>query len=372
MFSLAAAMLVGLNFSCSEPVDSNPTADIPQPATREYLAEIKVGSDGNFKYWNQESPALRQLKEFVAMVTDDKSDGYVPPCDRIATFDMDGTLFCETAPTYFNFMAYCHRVLHDSTYTATPEELEFVGEVESYLLENHSISSEWGMSTIDGQNIAFGGMTQQEYSAWMAGFMNSEKVVGLSDLTWGTALYWPMIEAVSYLVANDFRVYVCSGTDRDLCRTICDGIFDIPPYQFISTDVNYVPESLFETGEREELSIAEGYRFNPEERFLRGKSKYLNTGINKIATISREIGQKPILAWGNSSGDYPMLDYATRDNRYPSVGFCILCDDTEREFGNESKAAKCKSECDENGWITVSMRDDWKTIYGPAVKKTSE
>ena len=76
---------------------------VPQgEVTREFLSRIRVGKDGNFKYWNQDSQALKELKEFVATVTDPNCKGYVPPQDRVATFDVDGTLMCETAPYYFN------------------------------------------------------------------------------------------------------------------------------------------------------------------------------------------------------------------------------------------------------------------------------
>lgn len=332
---------------------------------------IDAVCDGEFKYWNSDSEPLKRLKEFVTMVTDSTSDGYVPPCDRIAVFDIDGTLLCETAPTYVNFMAYCKRVLHDDTYTPTPEERDFVREVEQYIRQHHSLNSDWGMKTMDGQSKAFGGMTQQEYLDWFADFLATEPAEGFTGLKWCGAIYWPMIEAVNYLIANDFRVFVCSGTDRDLARALFKGVIDIPPYQFIASNVNYVPESQYKAGNTKELQISEGVVFDPDDRFVRGSSMCLNTGINKISSITREIARKPILAWGNSSGDYPMFSFSTTDNEYPSIAFCILCDDIEREYGNLEKAARTKSECDRNGWITVSMRDDWSTIYGPDVERTN-
>lgn len=347
-----------------------PSCATAQVSTREDLSNIRTGRKGKFRYWNEDSQTIRQLKAFVSTVTNKRGKGFVPVEDRIAVFDVDGTLFCETAPTYGNFIAYCQRVLYDDSYDATPEERAFVQEVEEYITVNHSLSSEWGMKTTDGQSLAFQGMTQQEYQDWFRTFFATKPVQGLSNLTWGTALYWPMIEVVSYLLANDFRVFICSGTDRDICRVLCEDIFEIPAYQFIGTDVSYVLESQIERNELTEMMIAEGYQYSPSEKFVRGQNKYLNTAHNKIASISREIGQKPILAWGNSSGDFPMFYLTTTDNSYPSVAFCNLCDDTEREFGNTAKAQKVKSTCEDNGWIPVSMRDEWSTIYGPNVLRT--
>ena len=337
--------------------------------SRQDLAKIRVGKDGNFKYWQEDSPAIVRLKAFVAQVTDPASKDFVPACDRIATFDVDGTLLCETAPTYFNFMLFCYRMMHDPTYTPDPEDRAFAKEIEEYVLSNHSLSPEWGFRQQEIQSKAFYGMTNEEFDAWVQNYIENEPVVGLTNLKWGTALYWPMIEVVSYLVANDFKVFICSGVDREMGRVLCKDIYDIPPYQFIASDVDYVLASQSANDERTERKIAEGYPYTPGERVERGEFKQLTTAYNKIVSMVREIGQKPILAWGNSSGDYPMFYHATLDNKYPSIAFCLLCDDTVREFGNQAKADKCAAACGQNGWVAVSMRDEWKTIYGPNVKK---
>ena len=110
---------------------------VPQgEVTREFLSRIRVGKEGNFQYWNQDSPALKELKDFVARVTDPNSSDFVPQRDRIATIDVDGTLLCETAPFYFNWMLFFHRYLHDSTFTPPEEDRTWAAEVESYVLEN--------------------------------------------------------------------------------------------------------------------------------------------------------------------------------------------------------------------------------------------
>ncbi|MBQ0007555.1 MAG: haloacid dehalogenase-like hydrolase [bacterium] len=340
---------------------------VPQgEVTREFLSQIRVGKDGDFQYWNQNSPALKELKAFVAMVTDPNCKGYVPPQDRVATFDVDGTLLCETAPYYFNWMLFFHRYLHDSTFTPSEEDRQWAAEVEEYVLANRKNKKEWGLKQQELQAVGFRGMTDIQFSNYISDFINNEYVSGLSNLKWGTALYWPMIEVVSYLVANDFVVFLCSGVDRDICRVISEGIYDIPKYQMIASDVNYVLEN--QSGWVEMVS-SEEYEYTPGEEIQKGDFMQLNTAINKIVKMRRELGQRPILSWGNSSGDYPMFHYTNRDNKYPHISFCLLCDDTERELGNPEKAAKCKAECEQNGWIPVSMRDEWWTIYGPQVER---
>ena len=91
--------------------------------------------------------------------------------------------------------------------------------------------------------------------------------------------------------------------------------------------------------------------------------------MNKVSAIVREIGARPVLAFGNSTGDSSMAAYATRGNPRRALAFMLCCDDVERENGNPEKAAKMRALCEANGWVPVSMRDDWKTIYGDGVTR---
>lgn len=337
--------------------------------TREDLAKIRVGKDGNFQYWNQDSPALATLKEFVARVTDESNQDFVPVEDRIATIDVDGTLLCETAPYYMNWMLCFYRYLHDETYSADPTDRARVAEMEEYVLKNHKDDG-WGTEEQFLQSKSFRGLTMEEYAECINRFLDTNSPIGFTNLTWGTALYWPMIEAVSYLVANDFKVYLCSGDDRDMCRVLAKDIYDIPANQMMTSDVNYVTESQAAKGEWREMLNSESYTYTPGERIVRGDMKQLCTAINKVVIIRRELGKKPILSWGNSTGDFPMFYYTNLDNPLPHISFCLICDDQTREFGNPDKAKKCMDACKENGWIAVSMKNEWVTIYGDDVVVT--
>lgn len=248
-----------------------PLALIAQ-TTREDLAKIRGGKDGNFQYWNKNSNAIDQLKKFVERVTDETNSDFVPVEDRTATFDVDGTLLCETAPYYMNWMMCFYRYLHDDTYTADPVDRARIAEMEKYVLKNHK-DDDWGTVEQQLQAKAFRGLTQEEFSECINRFLNTNSPIGLSNLTWGTALYWPMIEAVSYLVANDFKVYLCSGVDRDVCRVLTKNIYDIPANQMMTSDVHYVMESQAAKGEWTESLNSESYTYVPGEKVVRGDAK---------------------------------------------------------------------------------------------------
>ncbi|MBQ3698634.1 MAG: haloacid dehalogenase-like hydrolase [Prevotella sp.] len=358
-------MLVAMMMICSV---SSMTA---QP-NREQMAQISVDKEGNFKYWNAEALSLMQLKQFVADVTAEGSEMFVPAEDRLAVFDLDGTLLCETAPYYLHWMVMFHRILEDSTYVPTEEQLAFALDARDRVYNHKTIDKDFDDKVQDIQNSAFTGLTQQEMEAWVSDFL-STPCEGLDSLTWGTALYWPMIEVVSYLVANDFQVYFCSGSDRDIIRPLILGIVPIKRYQVIGSDCHYLPEGKAEEFGWVEPAIMERYSFEEVkgQRVVRGLFKQKCTSFNKVDFMTRQLGQKPILTFGNSSGDYPMFEYVTTGNSYPSMAFCLLCDDLVRELGNEAKADKCRKACEENGWVPVSMRDDWTTIYGPDVKRSA-
>ena len=97
-----------------------------------------------------------------------------------------------------------------------------------------------------------------------------------------------------------------------------------------------------------------------------------NLKMNKVTVINQEIGQQPVLSFGNSSGDSSMNEYVTLNNKYKSLAFMLCCDDLERENGNEEKAQKMYDICEENDWVAISMKNDWTTIYGDGVTYVKE
>lgn len=172
-----------------------------------------------------------------------------------------------------------------------------------------------------------------------------------------------MLEVVRCLVENGFVVYLSSGSDRFLVRALTRGMLPAPPRQIIGSDGSIVARAQ---GEVDGLDYIYGTNDAP---VLGGTSIVKNLQMNKVSAIVREIGVKPVLSFGNSMTDASMANYIISGNRYKALAFMLLCDDTDREYGNLSRAEKMRKACVENGWVPVSMRNDWKTIYGAGALK---
>ena len=204
------------------------------------------------------------------------------------------------------------------------------------------------------------GMTIEKYIDVVNAFKKT-KAEGFNGMTRGEAFYLPMLEVVEYLLKNEFIVYICSGTNRFTVRALIDGVIDIPPRQVIGTDFTIVA-----SGQGDEMDMH--YNYVEEDELLMGDTVITkNVKMSKVAQLEQELGQKPVLVFGNSTGDVPMAVYAQEENPYLTQVFFLLCDDTQREQGNKSKAQKIADICAEKDWETISMANDWTTIYGENV-----
>lgn len=317
-----------------------------------------------FTFWNDDAQLKVELQEYMKTITDENGDGFIPVEKRIAVFDLDGTLFCETDPVYFDYRLFYHRVTEDPDYKdkASDVEKETAAKIKVMMETGESAS---GLETDHGKGVAsaFKGMTPDEFHAYVQEFkkLSAPSYEGMTN---GDAFYLPMVEVVRYLQANDFKVYVVSGTDRLIVRGIVDGSpLNIPMNQIIGSD-----ESLVADHQDGEDGLT--YQYTRDDKLVLGGDFLIkNLKMNKVAVISQEIGSQPVLSFGNSSGDSSMANYVTDENPYPAMAFMLCCDDTERENGNVEKADKMKKSCEENGWVAISMKDDWKTIYGAGVNK---
>jgi hypothetical protein len=254
---------------------------------------------------------------------------------------------------------------NDPTYTPSAEEKKLAQEFAT-AIANHKVTDE--MDELKNNKIfpkIFAGMTPEAYQAYVDKYMKSSNVQGLTNLKTGEAFYLPMAEVVSYLDKHNFTVYVVSGCERDTVRTLVKDIMPIQPNHVIGSDHSYRMEK------QPENVRADFYQYTPGDKLVRGdKLVGINVKSNKVVLIHREIGKKPVLAFGNSSGDASMFDYTITDNKYKAAAFTLLCDDTERELGNKAKADKMKASAQKHGWTSISMKDDFKTIYGDNVKRS--
>lgn len=327
----------------------------------ESTSGIESEASASLGSWTENSASLKTLTDFVEAATDEQGDGYIPVEDRIAVFDLDGTLMCETCPWCFEYMVFADYALNNPDYQA-PDDIAAVAQ--------EIVDSAWGekpegMSKRQAQAaaVAYAGLTPEELEAYVSAFKDSE-AEGFTGMTRGEAWYKPMTEVVSYLQSNGFEVYVVTATERNIVRAIVAGTLDVDPAHVIGTEYGYAA-----TGQGDE---ADGdYTFQVSDKMVfDGSYAGENAKISKVDSIVREIGQQPVLAFGNSSGDIAMLNYILSNDEYPSAAFMVLADDEEREYGDAEEAVEKRAAYEEAGYTVFSMHDDFATIYGDGVEKS--
>ena len=323
------------------------------------------GKAVKFKYWN-ECDALTGLKNYVKTVTDKKSDDFIPVEDRIAVFDMDGTLCGELFPEYLEYLLLAYRALDDPDYKDIASD--YVKTVANEIRES---GKNYKTPTIPDYDVrhgraqaeAFAGMTSDEFIAYVKNFL-SMPAQGFTGLTYGNSIYKPMIEVVSYLQQNDFTVYVVSGSDRMICRAVACETLNIPENQIIGMDVTMHASNQPE--DKDNLH----YQYNDggEDKLVRGDELWIkNLKMNKVFQIAQEIGKQPVLSFGNSSGDISMHEYTVSNNKYKSMAFMLIADDAERDHADLNETNKRLAKWQEYGYTIISMKNDFKTIYGEGV-----
>jgi len=329
----------------------------------------KAVTDGDaaLSLWTEGAEAKKALIDYVEKVTTEGSDAFIPVERRIAVFDLDGTLFCETDPNYFDYCLLKYRVLDDPTYKDQASDFEKT-VANKIKTQNETGESFEGLEVDHGKAVAsaFSGMTVDEFNAYIQEF-KKQPMPSYEGMTRGEGWYRPMLEVVNYLQANDFTVYVVSGTDRFIVRGIVDNSpLDLPNSQIIGSDETLVAP---DQGETDGLQ----YVYDDNDKLVLGGDFIVkNLKMNKVTVIMQEIGVQPVLSFGNSSGDRSMAEYVTSNNPYESLAFMLCCDDTVRENGNEEKANKMYADCEALDWVPISMKNDWTTIYGDGVTKIAE
>ena len=329
-------------------------------------SENKNAEADALSLWTESAPLKSELTSYMAAITSESSADFIPVENRIAVFDMDGTLYCETDPGYFDHKLLYHRVMEDPDYKdkASEEEKATAEECKEYF-DSSSYPEDLTIKHGKAVASAFKGMTISEFYAYIDNYKNSpmESYTGMTN---GEAFYKPMLQVIDYLQANDFTVYVVSGTDRIITRALCNGVIDIPYSQMIGSD-----ETLVATNQGDTDGL--DYTFSHDDKLITGGEFIIkNLKMNKVSVIEQEIGKQPVLCFGNSSGDAAMANYTITNNQYKSGAYLLCCDDLERENGNTKKADKMRASCEENGWTAVSMKDDWTTIYGDGVTYTKK
>ena len=313
--------------------------------------------------WKDDSAAMKSIVQFVTDSTDEKSEGYIPEEDRIAVFDMDGTLYGERYPTYFNDWLYIQRALYDESCEAPDKLKEFAKAWENKVLNGVPIEDFDAKEREMGPEL-YKGLNPDEYADVVRNF-KKKQVWGFEGMTYGESFFQPMVSLVSYLTDHGYKVYIVTATYRDAVRVMTEGMLDeyVPADRVIGTDLLYVASE-----DKAEDSMF--YELTPEDELvIDGKLFQKNQKTNKAVMIQQEIGKMPVLAFGNSTGDFSMATYTLQNEKYEGRAYMLLCDDTERDYGDTDAAAAFKEKCDANKFYTVSMKDEFETIYPEGVQK---
>jgi phosphoglycolate phosphatase-like HAD superfamily hydrolase len=296
--------------------------------------------------WNA-GASKKAIIEFVAKVTKKGTPDFVPPAERIATFDNDGTLWAEQ-PLYFQFLFALDRVKamapqHPEWQTKEPFASILKGDMQSFLTGGEHALLEVVAATHSG-------MTSEEFMAtakeWLATARHPK-----THLLYTEMAYQPMLELLDYLRAYGFKTFIVSGGGVEFIRAFAERVYGIPPEQVVGS-----------TGKQKFEMRADGPVLLKLPDVL-----FVDDGPGKPVGIGMFIGRRPIAAFGNSDGDLQMLQWTAAGK---GARFCLYVhhDDAEREwaYDRDSKIGRLDKGLDEakkRGWIVTSMKDDWKTIY---------
>lgn len=297
--------------------------------------------------WN-DGAAKKSITDFVARVTTPGATDFVPPNERIATFDNDGTLWTEQ-PNYFQAIFAFDRVK-----ALAPQHPEWKSEQPFKAVLDHDMkafaaSGEKGVLAVLMATHA--GMTTDEFRKvvldWLATARHPRFHRPYTDL-----VYQPMIELLSYLRGNAFKTFIVSGGGVEFMRPWVEKIYGIPPEQVVGSS----GVVKFETG-------ADG---TPALMKL-PQVEFVDDGPGKPVGINRFIGRRPIFAFGNSDGDLQMLQWTMAGAGARFAGL-VHHTDAAREYAYDRNSAvgkldKALDEATAKGWTVVDMKNDWKVIY---------
>lgn len=267
----------------------------------------------------------------------------IPPEERVAVFDNDGTLWCEKPmPIELGFILERFAELAEADESLRTTQPWRAAYEQDYGWLGDAVTKHYhGDDTdvevlIGGLLAAFKGMPVEDYAERAGAFVRGGAHPTLGRL-FSACAYTPMVELLRYLEANGFTAFIASGGDRDFMRTVTQEIYGIPPERVIGSS----SALRYENG---------GISYDAE-------LDAFDDGPIKPVRIWNRIGRRPVFAAGNSNGDVPMLEWAT--------GFRLLVqhDDAEREFDYAAGSEQALERCRDEGWTVVSVKDDWARVF---------
>lgn len=314
------------------PVDAAPSADVTQPLPS----------------W-REGPAKARLLSFIAAVSREGSPDYVPPAERIAVFDNDGTLWGEQ-PMYVQLAFALERAR--ALVAQRPELASRPVIAAAAAGDVSAVMAHGTKGVLELVALTHGGLSTDAFRELVRDWFRTACHPTLKR-PYTSLTYAPMGELLKLLRARGFQTWIVSGGGKDFVRQVSEGLYGVPPEQVVGSTV------------RSEYVVKNGVPMilrQPEVAFI-------DDGAGKPVGIHDAIGRRPIAAFGNSDGDRAMLEWTTAGTG-ARMGMLLHHDDGEREFAYDrhtlfGRLDRALQEAPKRGWTVASMRNDWTRVYSP-------
>ena len=312
------------------------------------LATLSVAADP-LPSW-QDGPAKQAITGFVTDVTKAGGKDFVPPAQRIAVFDNDGTLWVEQ-PMYTQLAFVLDRL--KALAPAHPEWKEqqpYKAALEGDLATLGAAGTQGLLQLVTATHS---GMTSPEFETTTLDWIGAARHPRFKQ-PYTQLVFQPMLELLEYLREHGFKTFIVSGGGADFIRPWSEAVYGVPPEQVIGSQI----QLAFEMRDGQAVIMREP------------KVLFIDDGAGKPVGIQRHIGRRPILAFGNSDGDLEMLQWTT-GGEGRRLGLILHHTDGEREYAYDRQSpfgrlAKAMDLAPQNGWVLVSMKDDWSRVFAPA------